>query len=317
MDDCDILIAEARYVISSTLCDYFQSRGYKVTVVERGEDALKICWQRSVQIILLGTMLMDMDSYQVCMRIRTNLRTRHIPIILVAPEYRRADLLHGLELGADDYIAIGKNASCDLAQLRQVVQNLLARSRLLSRLDPVTQLPGSRMTTEMLTALLFDEHWAVLCIGINNFGLFKELYGFIAGWDVLRFVAGVLIESVSELRTRHDFVGHIGGDDFIVASGRCSAGSMVKQLKQRFDGKWTFEWWRNEILRHEASSGTDGVSMSLSIGMVTDDDGPFGTIWDVMDAAARARRKLRLFSPMRSDAAVNSPQISGEPNELE
>jgi DNA-binding response OmpR family regulator len=104
MSEGRMLIVEDDFDISNMLRIYFQSHGYEVAVAQRGEDALAMCRKQLPHIIVLDIMLPDMDGYDVCRELRSNLRTSHVPIIFLTQKDERSDKIHGLELGADDYI---------------------------------------------------------------------------------------------------------------------------------------------------------------------------------------------------------------------
>ena len=104
MSEGRILVVEDDADISNMLQLYFKSQGYEVFVAPEGHVALDLTRQKMPNVIVLDIMLPDIDGYEVCRRLRTNLRTSHIPIIFLTQKDDRSDKIHGLELGADDYI---------------------------------------------------------------------------------------------------------------------------------------------------------------------------------------------------------------------
>ena len=78
--------------------------GYRVTGVGTGEEALRAARSSAPDLILLDLMLPGVDGLQVCKLLRGDQRTRHIPIIMLTAKGEEADIVTGLELGADDYI---------------------------------------------------------------------------------------------------------------------------------------------------------------------------------------------------------------------
>jgi GGDEF domain-containing protein len=72
---------------------------------------------------------------------------------------------------------------------------------------------------------------------INSFEPFKDVYGFVAGDDVLRFTAMLIGEVVDELGTISDFIGHAGGDNFIIVTVEAQANAIKTRLKERFDNE--------------------------------------------------------------------------------
>jgi diguanylate cyclase (GGDEF)-like protein len=274
------MIVEDDPDISNMLRIYFRSQDYDVTVAQRGEDALEMCRQQLPHIIVLDIMLPDMDGYDVCRNLRSNLRTSHIPIIFLTQKDERSDKIHGLELGADDYIT----KPFDLEELKLRVKSAMTRAQYTSLTDPTTGLPSGRLIEDQLRRLMRQDDWGIIYIGIRGFSDFSEEYGFVAGEEVLRFTAMVLGRTADTVGTSNDFIGHIGGDDFIVITGKESIEPMVEDLQKRFDA---------EIATHyDWQARQQGVElMSLSTGVLTVDDGPFYDIREITEAAAGVRRK--------------------------
>ncbi len=71
-------------------------------------------------------------------------------------------------------------------------------------------------------------------VRINAFEPFKDVYGFIAANDVLRFTGMLLGEVVDEYGTSSDFIGHAGGDNFVIITTESAASSIRQTLKSRF-----------------------------------------------------------------------------------
>ncbi len=78
--------------------------GYKINCVTSGEEALKAARSKLPHLILLDLMLPGVDGLEVCTILKHDQKTEHIPIIMLTAKGEEADIVTGLELGADDYI---------------------------------------------------------------------------------------------------------------------------------------------------------------------------------------------------------------------
>jgi len=286
-----ILVVEDDPDISNMLRIYFDSQGYEVLVASRGQDALETCRRKLPNIIVLDIMLPDIDGYEVCRRLRSNLRTSHIPVLFLTQKDERSDKIAGLELGADDYIT----KPFDIEELKWRVQNALKRAQYENLTNPTTGLPSAKLIEEQLKQLMRRNGWTILYIGINDFEPFKEVHGFVAGDDVLRFVSMILVESVEELGTVDDFIGHVGGDDFLLTTTTEKAPALRQRLAERFSAEvGTFYSFREKEQGFIRAKNTDGTEvqvplMSLAIGVVQ--EGSFADIREITEAAATARRE--------------------------
>jgi PleD family two-component response regulator len=238
-------------------------------------------------------MLPDMDGYDVCRSLRSNLRTSHIPIIFLTQRDGRSDKIRGLELGADDYIT----KPFDVEELSLRVRNAMTRARYESLTNPTTGLPSGQLIEEQLRGLIRRDDWGIVYVGIQGLSMFSEAYGFLAGEEVLRFTAMVLNQTVSKAGTVDDFIGHVGSDEFIVVTKEERIPPMVRELKRRFDSEvgTHYDWQTRErgylVVEDEEGSQVKVDLMSLAIGVIMAGDGPFADIREITEAAAIARRE--------------------------
>ena len=288
-----LLIVEDDFDISNMLRIYFDSQGYETIIATRGEEALEMCRRSLPSLVILDIVLPDINGYEVCRNLRGNLRTSHIPIIFLTQRLERSDQIAGLELGADDYIT--KPFDLQLLMLR--VEGALRRAGWLSLTSPVTGLPSSKLIEEQLRQIIRRKGWSVLYIGISHIGDFNDVYGFVAGDDVLRFTAMLLAEVVDELGTGSEFIGHVGGDDFIIIGTPETAPQIKTRLAQRFSVEVaTFYSFKDRERGYiEVDDGAGDVQqvplMSLAVGLIHHDTAPFADIREITEIAAEARRR--------------------------
>ena len=136
--------------------------------------------------------------------------------------------------------------------------------------------------------------WSLLYVGINHINGFNDVYGFVAGDDVLRFAAMLLSEVVDDLGTGDDFIGHTGGDTFIVISNPEAAPRIRNHLIQRFNEEVeTFYNFKDREQRYIIVDGQKVPLMTLAVGMIHHDTVPFSDIREITEVAAEARRRAQ------------------------
>ncbi len=288
-----LLIVEDDPDIAELLKLYFSSQGYEVDVAPRGAVALEKTRQQMPHLIVLDIMLPDIDGYEVCERLRTNVRTAHIPIIFLTQKDERSDRLRGLELGADDYIT----KPFDIEELRLRVQNAIMRAERERLTDPRSGLPGGRLIEDHLRRIIRESGWAMMDIRILHFDAFRDVYGFVAANDVLRFMAMLLSEVVDELGTPDDFVGHPSEENFVVVTSEEAAPAIRARLKERFAKEILthYNFLDRErgylVLTDESGQETQVPLMTLAIGVVFSSQYEFADIREITELAAEARRR--------------------------
>jgi PleD family two-component response regulator len=293
MGKARLLITEDDVDISNMLKIYFSGLGYDVDTAMRGSEALEKTRQVLPHLIVLDIMLPDIDGYEVCRTLRTNTRTSHIPVIFLTQKDERSDRLQGLELGADDYIT----KPFDIEELKLRVQGAIRRSERESLTDPRSGLPAGRLIEEQLRRIIREAGWAFIDIRVNNFDAFKDVYGFVAADDVLRFAGMLIGEVLDELGTPADFVGHAGGDNFVIITTDGASQSIRQKLKDRFNEEVKSHY--NFIDRQQGfvlAPSADGKMeqfplMTLAIGMVAPSQQSFSDIREITELAAEARRQ--------------------------
>ena len=205
MANSRLLIVEDDVDISNMLEAYFSGLDFDVDVAHRGAEALEKTRRNLPDLIVLDILLPDIDGYEVCRSLRKNTLTSRIPVIFLTQKDERGDRLQGLELGADDYIT----KPFDIEELRLRVLGAIRRAERENLTDPRSGLPAGRLIEEQLRRIIRQEDWALLDVRINHLETFREVYGFVAGDNVLRFTAMLLKDAIARPRIKRRFSGSI------------------------------------------------------------------------------------------------------------
>ena len=207
-----ILVVEDDLDVAEMLNAYFRVQGYEVFTVNWGEDGVRACQTINPDLVVLDIRLPDIDGYEVARRLRTDRRTQDVPIIFLTEKRDRADRLHGLELGADDYIT----KPFDVQELRLRVRNALRRATQGSLNNPVSGLPDGALVDEKLNEVLLQGKSSIFLVSIGNLDIFRDAYGFVASDDVLRAISLMIHNAMREVGDSSDFVGHLTPTDFVL-----------------------------------------------------------------------------------------------------
>lgn len=224
-----LLIVEDDPDTSEMLRVYFEAQGYQILQAYSGSEALKQSQHGLPDLILLDVRLPDIDGLEVGKQLQENLHTSRIPIIFVTERQERDYRINGLKLGAVDYIT----KPFDIQELRLKVRNTLRRAA--GQNNPITSLPGERLTGQKLDAILKTHHWAVIGVHITGLDIFNEIYGFVARDDVLRAIALILTSVVDEIGTVDDFVGHPTETRFVITTIETKVNQLASRIQSRLD----------------------------------------------------------------------------------
>lgn len=117
-----ILVVEDEEDLRDIIIYNLKRDGYDAIGVETGEQGLGQANAIKPNLMILDLMLPGMNGLDVCRQIKQDSNTRHIPIIIVSAKGEEADIVSGLELGADDYVPKPFSPRILLARVRAVLR---------------------------------------------------------------------------------------------------------------------------------------------------------------------------------------------------
>jgi diguanylate cyclase (GGDEF)-like protein len=208
--------------------------GFDVATAVDGEQALKEAYDRMPDLVLLDVMMPKLDGFEVCQRLRSDSRTRHISVIMLTAKSLSADKVVGLTAGADDYMI----KPFDPIELVARVKSALRRSREMRDVNPLTRLPGNVQVQEEVTKrVATNEQFSLMYIDLDNFKAFNDHYGFLRGDSVIKLLAQCVVEAVRRHGGSEAFAGHVGGDDFVALVEPDRAEDAAKDIISCWDSR--------------------------------------------------------------------------------
>lgn len=207
---------------------------YEILKARDGEEALRVIKSKPLDLVLLDYALPKMNGKEVCMEIKKDILLRHLPIIMVTGKGEVSDKVGGLDAGADDYIVKPFDPKEMLARIRMILRRTVRDLEA----NPLTRLPGNvSILNELSSRLESRTLFAVCYIDIDKFKSYNDKYGFEHGDEVIRETARILIQSVQNRGNPHDFIGHIGGDDFVIVTTPDVVDNLCKKIIADFEKK--------------------------------------------------------------------------------
>jgi len=237
-----VLVVEDEINLRDVLRIQLETDGFQVLVAKDGREALEVAVKALPDIVLLDVMLPLVDGYEVCRRLRGTFATHHIPIIMLTARAEMDGRLQGLEGGANDYIS----KPWERRELLLRVRNALNWSRQQRAASPLTGLPGNvSINEELARRLALGKPFAMLQVDIDYFKAFNDYYGYARGDQAIQSLARILVESAHRSGGPGNFIGHIGGDDFVVLTtaeeaeplGEAIIAGFVEAVKTLYDAE--------------------------------------------------------------------------------
>ncbi len=293
-----ILVVDDEPDIAATIALQFSEEGYQTTAVHSGTEVLQLAREQQFDLILLDLLLPDLDGFTVLGGLRAQPETQLTPIILVSALNSAAEKVRGLQLGADDYITKPFSG----AELSARVQAAMRRSEREGGANPSTRLPGNVAIERAITQRIADgQPFAICYADLDHFKAYNDSYGFLRGDAVILRTAQLLMEAVRAHGNPDDFVGHIGGDDFVLITTPDRAAAICEAAIAQFD-KTVPLFYDPQARADGYISGVDRQGratqfplMTISFAVVSSAWRPFSHPGEVAQRSAEAKKRAKLL----------------------
>jgi DNA-binding response OmpR family regulator len=137
-----ILVVEDEHRIAQAIKEGLEQESYAVDVVYDGEEGYNTALADEYDLILLDIMLPSMDGYEVCRKLRQE--DIHTPILMLTAKDQSRDVVHGLDTGADDYLAKPFSFEILLARVRALLRRPHESIGEVLRASDLTLNPGTK-----------------------------------------------------------------------------------------------------------------------------------------------------------------------------
>ncbi|HDL17955.1 MAG TPA: diguanylate cyclase [Bacteroidetes bacterium] len=212
---------------------YLNTAGYLVFEAGNGEKALEMVAQKKPDLLLLDIMMPKMNGFEVCKRLKSDPKTRFIPIVMVTALQSVEDKVQGIEAGADDFITKPFNKMELLARVRSLLRIKFLYDELVKKIyqldqakkrlqqlaitDGLTGLYNYRFFKEQLLheinrAARHNLSLSLVMLDIDNFKIYNDANGHPAGDEVLRRIAKLLQNNIRKI----DIAARYGGEEFVI-----------------------------------------------------------------------------------------------------
>lgn len=269
---------------------------YDVTLCHDGNQALKVASSKYPDLIIIDAHLSKMDGLRLCRILKYDFVTSYIPIIILIEKKQLRRSLLDIEQGVDDFL-IKPPDPIDL-EIRIALSLRSADHQF--HANALTKLPGNRSIEKFVKSSLDEKKtFSFAYLDINNFKSFNDKYGYISGDKVILQTAKIITSAVRRLGNAGDFVGHIGGDDFVYLTTPDKEEAIAQECVNEFDRliplHYSLEDRKNGHIRAKDRMGhiTSIPLMGLSIAVVNNKTFEVRSIFQLIEVAFEIKKFLK------------------------
>ncbi|OGX32534.1 MAG: hypothetical protein A3F87_02490 [Omnitrophica WOR_2 bacterium RIFCSPLOWO2_12_FULL_51_24] len=207
-----ILIISSDKSLREVLSFCFDGWGYEVSLRESPPHDVTPIKKISPDVIVVDVHSASKAHLEICRLLKDDFVTAFIPVITLINKRQLRTQLLNLKQGVDDYLI----KPPDPLDLRVRVEMAARRAQYSFYASPLTGLPGGRIIEEAVQERLKkDISFSFGYLDIDSFKYFNDVYGYLKGDRAIMQTAYVLYTTIKKYGNKEDFIGHIGGDDFM------------------------------------------------------------------------------------------------------
>lgn len=232
MKPANLLVIHKDHNLQQILTETLYGDGFQLHFVFPGDAAIMTASRLHPDLILIEDGLAEDGGLEICRLLKKSRRLYTIPVIFIGGENNGEFESSYFEAGGDDYITRPFETNLLIPRLKAH----LGHTRSCIGASPLTGLPGSpNVESEIQRRIKNREKFAVTFIDIDYFKSYNDAFGWLAGDDVIRKTAELILNVVNSSISDDCFVGHLGGDDFVVILLPQDAEQFAIKLIEEFD----------------------------------------------------------------------------------
>jgi diguanylate cyclase (GGDEF)-like protein len=249
--------------------------------------------------IIINEETIDDSVENICKQIRKNEDNAITPIIVLSSSHELQHSLSVLESEATFYLI----TPVDIDYLYYVIKNIMNLLFYNRKVSPLTSLPGNvQIQSEIKKRLSRNEFFVMLYFDLDNFKAYNDYYGFSKGDEIIKFTARTILDHVNKDENDTNFVGHIGGDDFVAIISNKRYEKICQEIIKDFDEGVRKYFDKADIIKgYLEVTNRKGIIeefpiTTISIGVVEVDEGRFSNPLEIGEAAAGVKHLAKTIA---------------------
>ena len=226
-----VLVVDDDSAVRAVVVEALSDAGFECLAAKDGIQAIGLAHNQMPDAVVLDVLMPRVSGDAVHQALRRDPLTRYTPVIFLSAQADSRHKVKRLLDGADDYMS----KPFDTEELVARVTASIRRSQQLRALNPLSGLPGNVAISNELTRRLETEAgWVCMYCDLDHFKEFNDHYGFTRGDELIVALSRILV-SIADATSSDTFVGHVGGDDFVVIVPEIVAEETARASVQQFD----------------------------------------------------------------------------------
>ena len=298
------IIDDQKELIENLKREFKDDKEYKFKTV--GTDNLEEALRNIPSLIIIDEDTTKMDIVELCKKIRADEDNSITPIIVITSNKDRNHRIEVLKTHVEYFI----KKPIDEEYLYYTIKNITSLMYINRRVSPLTGLPGNvQIQAEMKKRLLNKEIFAIMYFDLDNFKAYNDVYGFANGDEIIKFTAKVILKHVHNIENSDNFVGHIGGDDFVAIIGETDYDKVCQDIIAEFDSEAVNFYNEEDVERgYVEVANRKGIIeqfplTSISIGVVEVDNKKIKTTLEIGEVGAQVKHQAKTI--MGSTYVIN------------
>lgn len=287
IDDKTELINKMKEIFKEEKCYHFVS--------VKAKD-MEIALENIPTLIIVEDDNNEMSAIEICEKIRKNEDNNITPVIVLSSNYDHDYRVKILDMSIQQYIL----KPIDEKYFYYTVKNIIDFVMINRRISPLTGLPGNvQIQTEIKKRLLKKDAFAVMYFDLDNFKAYNDVYGFSNGDEVIKLLSRIIVKNIHNIEYGNNFIGHIGGDDFVAVIDKYDYESLCKDIITEFDSKVVKYYTEEDIERGFVEvANRKGIIeefpiVSLSIAVVEVENGNFTSPLEIGEVSAQVKHMAK------------------------
>lgn len=264
----------------------------KLKFIQVKSEEVETALREIPALIMINEDAINIKAEDICDSIKQNDDNGITPIIVLTSNTEREHRVEILKHGATYFI----KKPMDKEYIYYTVLNIIELMFMNRKVSPLTNLPGNvQIQAEMKKRLSKKEYFVMVYFDLDNFKAYNDVYGFSAGDEIIKFTARVILDNVHYKEYDNNFVGHIGGDDFMAIVEDEDFEKICQNIILEFDKKVTKFYTKEDLekgyIEVENRKGIveEFPIVSISVSAVEVTPGRFKNTLEIGEAGAQVK----------------------------